>query len=367
MKRILLLVGTEKGAFVLSSNEAREHWEIRGPLHKGWKVNDLQLDMRGEPPVLWAAVGHFVYGPSVQRSFDLGKTWEPIKHGPKYGADANWKLNDIWSIVPGRADEPEVLYAGVADAGIFVSRDGGDHWEEMTGLTKHESRSEWSPGGGGLCCHTILLHPNDKNRMWIGISSVGVFQSDDGGENWTTKNTGLTKTVEEETQKDVGYCVHRLVLDPTNPDRLFQQNHRGVYRSVDGAGSWERIEVGLPLNATKSCFGFPIVISPHDPDTLFVIPQESDEYRFAPDGQLAVYRTIDAGDTWRRLANGLPGDHFTGVLRQAMAIDDWDENGVYFGTTAGQIFFSRNDGENWQAMPCQLPRIASVSAVTLKS
>ena len=366
MKKILLFVGTEKGAFILSSDEAREHWDFQGPVHKGWKVNDIQIDGRGEAPVLWAAVGHFIYGTSVQRSFDLGKTWEPIEHGPKFDADASWKLNEIWSIVPGRPDEPEVLYAGVADAGLFVSRDGGAHWDEMTGLTQHESRSEWTPGAGGLCCHSILLHPNDSKRMWIGISAVGVFRSDDGGETWSTKNAGLTKTMEEETQKDVGYCVHRLALDPTNPDRLFQQNHRGVYRSLDGADSWERIEDGLPLNTTDTCFGFPMVVNPNNTDMLFVVPQESDEFRFVHDGQLAVFRSTDAGNGWQRITDGLPGDHFTGVLRQAMATDDCERNGVYFGTSSGRVFYSRNEGENWHEMPCQLPRIASVSAFTLE-
>jgi len=217
-----------------------------------------------------------------------------------------------------------------------------------------------------LCLHTILLHPTNRDRMWLGISSVGVFRSDDGGKTFVTKNVGLVDAATPESDADIGYCVHRMVLDPTNPDRLFQQNHRGVLKSDNAGDSWEFIESGLPLNQTDTSFGFPIVINPHDSNTLFVIPQESDEYRFMPDGQVAVYRTTNAGQSWEKQTKGLPDGHYAGVLRQAMSTDTLDNYGVYFGTSSGRIYYSLDGGDSWREMPCQLPRISSVSAVTLE-
>jgi len=362
MGRINLFVGTEKGAFILSSDEARDAWDVRGPLLKGWKVQELQLDARQEPPVLWAAVSHFIYGPSIRRSSDLGDTWEEIEHGPHYAVDAPGKLRAIWTVTPGRPAEPEVLYAGVADAGLFVSKDGGEHWEELKGLSEHDTRDGWSPGAGGLCCHTILLDPANRNRMWAGISAVGVFRSDDRGQTWTTRNHGLEQVLEDKSHSDIGFCIHRMVMDPDDPMRLFQQNHRGVFRSADGGDSWERIEQGLP---SASQFGFPMVMSPSDGNTLFIVPQESDEYRFAPDGQLTVFRTTDAGDSWEPQRNGLPENTYVGVLRQAMAVDSCEDFGIYFGTSAGNIFYSRDNGESWQMMPVQLPRIYGISSATI--
>ncbi len=357
MAKILLMVGTQKGAFLLSSDERREHWNVEGPLLKGWSVFDLTLDLR-QTPLMYAAVGHFIYGPAVHISDDLGQSWKQVEHVPKY--ESGHKLNNVWCVVPGRESEPGVLYAGVDEAGLFVSQDSGWHWEEVSGLSGHPSREEWCPGAGGLCCHSILLDPSNDRRMWVGISAVGVFRSEDAGDSWSPSNDGLDIIIEGKTHKDVGTCVHRMILDPRNSERLFQQNHRGVFRSTNGGQRWERIENGIPNN-----FGFPMVMLPNDSNTLFIVPQESDEFRFAADGRLTVYRTTDGGDSWSPLRAGLPENAYVGVLRQAMAADSFESPGVYFGTTGGQIYFSRNAGEDWQAIPCALPRISSINVAVI--
>lgn len=363
MATVLVLVGTEKGAFYLRSDESRTKWSVEDPFLKGWKVLDVNIDQRQNPPVMWAACSHASYGPAIHRSDDVGKTWRQIEHGPKYPDGSKSKLREIWTVVPGRGPDPNVLYAGVAEAGLFISRDGGEHWDELTGISQHYTREDWLPGAGGLCCHTILLHPTNPKRMWVGISSVGAFRSDDGGETWTIRNAGVENVFKGPTHNEVGCCVHRMVLDPSNPDRLFQQNHRGVYLSNDAGDTWQRIENGLPKT---SQFGFPMVIDPNHADTLFIIPQESDEYRFAPDGALAVYKTTNAGATWVPRRNGLPENAYVGVLRQAMGVDGLNPCGVYFGTTNGHVYASRDAGETWNALPCQLPRISSVNVSILR-
>ncbi len=365
MGEVYVCVGTQKGGFLLRSDEGRKEWSVEGPLLGGWGIRDLSLDTRGARPVMWAAVGHEVYGPSVQRSTDLGKTWDQIEHGPKYGADAPGKLESVWTIVPGRAEEAGVLYAGVAEAGLFVSRDGGDHWNELKGLSGHPTRSAWTPGFGGLCCHTIVLDPENSKRMWVAISAAGVFRSDDGGETWSDRNEGLQNLLEAQVEEDAGFCVHRMVVDPKNPDRLFQQFHFGVYKSENAGDSWERIENGLP-RGNEGCFGFPIVMHPRDPNTLFVIPQISGEYRYAHDGDLAVFKTTDAGANWSTRTDGLPGGAFQGALRQAMSVDPLNPCGVYFGTTGGLLYASRDEGETWMELPGRYPRVQSVNAYVLE-
>lgn len=360
MAKTLLMVGTQKGMFFLHSDEKRESWSLEGPILKGWKIQDVQLDQRSKAR-MYAAVGHFVYGQTIQISDDLGKTWQQVEHGPHYAEDAGSELKDVWCVVPGRASEPDTVYAGVAEAGLFVSHDRGVNWEEMTGVSQHLSREEWIGGLGGLCCHTIIPHPDKPQRLWVAISAVGVLRSDDGGETFHVKNDGLIKVIEGKTHKDIGSCVHRMVIDPQNPDRLFQQNHRGVYRSEDGGDSWQTIESGLP-----GTFGFPIVVNPHHPDTLFTIPQESDEFRMAKDGVLAVYRTTDGGASWAPSRKGLPDNCYVGVLRQAMTVDSYPDCGVYFGTSGGQIYYSRNNGDSWETMPCNLPRISSLAVAIIE-
>lgn len=359
MSRVLLMASTRKGAFFLESDRDRTEWTVRGPAFAGWDVADLLLDDRGQPR-LFAAVGHFVYGATIHRSDDLGETWEQVPAGPSYPEDAEDDLNQIWTLVRGPQDEPEVLFAGVDEAGLFVSTDGGSHWEERHGLRGHESRDHWFPGKGGLCCHSILQHPDDPDRLWVGISAVGVFRSDDGGDSWEAKNDGLDIIVPDDERDDIGTCVHRLVLDPSDSDRLYQQNHRGTFRSTDGADSWERIDDGLP-----STFGFPIAVHPTDGDTVFTVPLESDESRMFTDGEPAIYRSTDAGDGWERLDRGLPSDCWTAVMRQALVTDDLDPVGVYVGTTGGRIFHSTDTGDTWKVVDSHLPRINSLAVTTI--
>ena len=359
MSAVTLLVGTKKGAFLLRSDAGREEWKLEGPLFKGWEVFELVADPR--LPNKWmAATGHFIYGSCVQISDNEGKDWKQIERSPSYSEESGFKLNNIWCIHPSVNDEPGVYYAGVDEAGIFRSEDGGESWEELNALAGHETRREWMPGAGGLCCHTIQIDPVDPNRLWTGISAVGVFRSDDRGKSWNLKNTGLNIISPTEGTPDVGSCVHSLALDPANSNRLFQQNHRGVYRSTNGGDSWESIENGLK----EQQFGFPIAIDPKDPDTVFIVPQESDEFRHATDGKLTVCRTTDGGESWHPLREGLPDDCFTGVLRKAMCTDNCAETGVYFGSANGQIYHTRNAGEEWHELPFTLPRIFSLSAIT---
>lgn len=356
MSRLQLLAGTRKGAFVLETDEARRSWKVRGPYLKGWEVADFQLDDRDGRGRMFAAVNHFVYGPTVQFSDDLGETWEAVEKSPSYPEESGRELKQVWCVVPGRASEPETLYAGVDEAGLFVSHDGGDTWTEIEGLTRHETRENWFPGKGGMCLHTILPDPTDSERMWVAISAVGVFRTDDGGETWRLQNTGVTPTVEDEEFEQLGRCVHRLVHDPENPEHLYQQNHAGVYRSRNGGETWERIENGLPTQ-----FGFPMVMHPRERETLYTVPLESDEYRLTSDGKPAVYRTTNAGDSWEPLRDGLPGDSYITVLRQAMTVDEQSPAGIYFGTTGGNIFYSNDAGDSWDEIPCNLPRIFSLS------
>ncbi|QPJ63622.1 MAG: exo-alpha-sialidase [Candidatus Nitronauta litoralis] len=355
MKDVFLSVSTEKGLFLFSSDLERNNWEMRGPLLKGWSVSDTLFDFRKKPRI-YAAVNSPFYGPGIHLSEDLGDSWREIKNPPQYPQDSPYEIESIWTIVPGTRDQPDTFYTGVDPAGIFVSHDCGEHWELLDGLSGHPSREEWMGGKGGLCCHSVLVDPQNPARLWAGISAVGVFRSDDDGKTWSTKNEGLEIVIEGKTHKEIGSCVHRLILDPTNSEKLYQQNHRGVFRSNDAGDTWQRIESGLPHK-----FGFPMVINPNDPGTLFIVPQESDEYRVIPDGNLRVYRSVDSGDTWQALTNGLPQQSFTGVLRQAMTVDGLDRCGVYFGTISGQVHYSTNNGDQWQTLPCQLPRINAVS------
>ena len=359
MSKVCLMVSTEKGLFLLNGDLSREHWEVLPPALKGWKVNYCTIDPR--TGIMYAAVGHYVYGPTIQISRDRGRTWEQQEHGPVFGKESTSKLKNIWTIVPGLDSEPGTLYAGTDDAGLFVSRDGGAHWEELTAISEHPTRAEWMGGAGGMCLHSILLDKDRPGRILVGISAVGVLRTADGGATFAPRNEGMPIIIEGENHKCVGSCVHALVQDPAVPDRIYQQNHQGVLRTADGGDHWERIETGLP-----SVFGFPMVIDPQDSSTLYIIPQEADEYRIFENGLPMVYRTRDRGDHWEPLRKGLPENCYSGVLRHAMAADTCESPGLYFGTSGGQLFYSLDRAESWRALPCSLPRISAVRAAVLE-
>lgn len=345
---VRLLVGTAKGGFWLTS-EDRSQWTVEGPFFKGWKVTSgLRL---GDGRFL-VGVASDIFGPTLQVS-ENGQDWTQIDDGPAYPEGGDRKLRQIWTLAENRG----TLYAGVQQAGLFTSSDGGESWEPVAGLNDHETRSGWVPGAGGLCAHALLFDDTTPDRMWCGISAVGVFRTDDGGTTWTPRNEGVTVVLEDKQHKDIGRCVHGLTQDPDDPNRIYRQDHSGMYRSADGAETWERNEEGLP-----AAFGFPIVVdraSRH----LFVAPQQSDQFRIPVDNRLQVFRSTDQGDSWHSASKGLPpANTFGTVLRGAMAVDDLEPGGVYFGTTSGTVHASADLGESWSNLPVSLPRIYHVSA-----
>ena len=344
-----LIVGTAKGGFILRSSDARRVWSMEGPIFKGWTVTAAERTGSGRTLV---ATTSYVYGATIHWSDDL-ETWHQINDGPSYEGIEGRKLQQIWRI----ASSNGRVYAGVSEAGLFASSDDGATWIPVDALNNHPTRNGWQPGLGGLCAHAILIDPANKERLWCGISAVGVFRTDDGGRTWVPKNEGVTAVLEDKIHDGIGYCVHGLAMDPTDSNRLYRQDHRGMYRSTDAGDTWTRNEEGLPAG-----FGFPLVA---DPSTgwLYAVPLESDEYRMPTNGVLAVYRSTDRGDTWEALTNGLPDQHaYAGVLRGAMASDGRDPSGIFFGTTSGSVHVSIDAGDSWRTLPIQLPRILCVRA-----
>ncbi|MDQ3870844.1 MAG: exo-alpha-sialidase [Chloroflexota bacterium] len=354
-RRLLLLVGTKKGGFILDGDEARQDWQLRGPLCEGWPIYDMNWDGRAE--TIYAAGGSSWYGAAIWRSDDLGTTWTHSSEGLTYG-DEGPSLRTAWNVTP--ADG--AVYAGVEPAGLFRSEDGGQTWRHVEGLRRHPSCPEWQPGNGGLCLHSIVPHPGDRDRMWVGISAVGTFYTEDGGESWETRNRGVRAEFAPERYPEFGQCVHKLVMAPDTPERLYQQNHCGVYRSEDGGATWREITAGLP-----SDFGFPMVVHPRDRESAFVIPLNgAEEGRYMPDASAAVWRTEDAGASWVRLDRGLPQEHaYVGVLREAMAIDSLEPAGVYFGTSTGEVYGSADEGASWRLVAAHLPPVWSVEAAVV--
>lgn len=354
---VMLLVGTSKGAFILESDDSRRKWSVRGPYLKGWKVYSLLGRRDNGAAEIFAGLGSDVYGSHLQKSADSGKTWSPIANGPRFADGSRRRLQQVWALGTSPTGR---FYAGVAEAALFISEDGGAQWRLNDGLEGHPTREEWQPGAGGLCLHTVIEDAKDRNRVFIGISAVGLLRSDDRGRTWKVKNEGVTPVDIQETPKynEINRCLHKVVQDPADPARLYQQNHTGVYRSQDAGDSWERIENGLPAR-----FGFPIAMHPRNPKTLYVIPQESDEFRMFKDGHLGVYRTADAGDSWKAAGRGLPDDNYAGVLRDGLAVDRLDPAGIYFGTTGGQLFMSSDEGDSWRILPGTYPRILTVKIV----
>jgi len=355
--KVSVLVGTTKGAFFFHSDAERKKWEMTGPHLDGWEIYSLcgvgGNGHGGER--VFAGTSHYVYGPTIRVSEDMGETWTQVEVGPRYSQESGFTLNRIWQIVPGHASQPNTLYAGVDEAGLFASQDGGETWNELTGLTGHPTRSQWGPGNGGLCLHTILVDPTDAQRMWVAISAVGVFRSEDGGKTWKVRNNGLPQVPTGMENVEVGRCVHKIVLDPRDRNTLYMQFHGGVFKSTDAADSWQPIESGLPSN-----FGFPMGITTRG--ELFVVPLE-DGARHLVDGRLAAYRSRDRGESWEPTSRGLPEQpHYVGVLRDALAVDSLDPAGIYFGTTMGEVFYSADSGETWDRLPGQFPRITMIKA-----
>ena len=355
--KVLLLVGTKKGAFIVESDAQRAEWSIRGPFCETWPINHVI----GDPATgtIYAAGGNDWFGPAVWRSTDLGTTWTHSSAGLKY-AEGEAPIKAAWSL----ARAGNVLYAGVEPAGLFRSTDDGESFEHVSGLRDHPSRASWVPGAGGMILHSIVPHPTDPRQVWIAISTAGAFYTADGGHSWQPRNRGTRADFMPEDQRypEFGQCVHSLVMSPGDGEWLYQQNHCGMYRSRDGGQQWESIEAGLP-----SSFGFPAAVHPRDPRTLFLVPLNGDiAGRFMPEGRTAVYRTRDAGDTWTALRKGLPQQNaFFGVLRQALTTDPLSPAGVYFGTNTGQLYVSGDEGDSWTCVTDTLPPIYSVEAVAL--
>ena len=350
-----LLIGTRKGAFILESDDQRRDWAMRGPFCETWPIHHF---VRGPGGTLYAAGGNAWYGPSVWRSEDGGLTWSQSSMGLTYGDDEP-KITSIWNLTP----TDGVVYAGVEPAGLFRSDDGGVTWHHVAGLREHPSRPEWQPGAGGLCLHSISVHPTESDRMWVGISAVGTFETTDGGRTWETRNRGVRADFIPGPAPEFGQCVHNLRLDPSRPESLFQQNHCGVYRTDDGGRTWTEITAGLP-----SQFGFPLAVHPHDNSTVYVIPHNGPEQgRHMIHGHAAVWRSRNRGGSWQRLDDGLPTQNaYLTVLREAMAIDRQEPAGVYFGTSTGQVFASTDEGDHWRLIADFLPPIWSVEATSVE-
>ena len=356
----VILAGTRKGLFFLKSGD-RLTWTVEDPVLEGWEVFHAVQDSRDGS--LYAAANHGVYGATVQRSTDGGKTWTRSE-GLGLPEGGELTLEKTWHVEPGRDSEPGRLWLGAAPGVMFRTDDSGESWEVVQSLLDHPTRERWQPGFGGMCTHSIQLDPADPKRMYIGISAVGVLRSEDGGESWTPKNKGTAADFyPDDPFPEIGQCVHKLLLHPAQDGRLWQQNHCGVYRSDDHGDSWERLEDnGLP-----SAFGFPLALHHQKPDMAFVIPEDSaragkvgGENRVTSEGRLGVYRTEDGGKSWELASNGLPERAWVEVLREGMASDREDEAGIYFGTKSGSIFVSRNAGDEWIEAARHLPAVLSV-------
>ena len=352
----LLLVGTTKGAFILKSNSERSRWEMGGPYFHGHGVYALAYDDRAGRHRIWAST-HSYWGTLLRSSDDFGKSWiTPQEATVRFPPDAGVSLNNIWQIALGRQDEPDILYCGVEPAALFESRDDGETWSLIRGLFDHPHRPRWMPGNGGLALHTIVLDPNDKQRMYVAISAGGVYRTEDGGSTWTAQNRGIRSVTTPNRYPEFGQCVHKVALHPSRPERLFLQSHWGLYRSDDCAENWTDIANGVP-----SDFGFPMIMHPRNPDCAYIVPVESDEFRCTCDGKLRVYRTRNAGRSWEPLSRGLPQkDAFETVLRDALVADSLDPLGIYVGTRSGQLFVSNDEGKSWQRIAEGLPPILCI-------
>ena len=370
MSHVRALVGTRKGAFILTSDATRADWDVAGPYFGGWEMYHLK-GSPANPDRLYASQSTSWFGQLIQRSDDGGATWQQTGNDFRYasvpgthqwydGTAHPWEFARVWHLEPSLTD-PDVVYAGVEDAALFRSDDAGATWHEVAGLREHGSGPSWQPGAGGMCLHTILLDPTDEKRIVVAISAAGVFRTDDAGATWRPANRGLHSEGIPDPDAEVGHCVHRIAMHPSRPDVLFMQKHWDVMRSDDGGESWREISGNLP-----SDFGFVIDVHTHEPDTIYVIPITSDSEHYPPEGRLRVYRSRTGGDEWQELTAGLPQrDCYVNVLRDAMAVDALDPCGVYFGTTGGQVYVSADAGDSWKAIVRDLPAVLSIEVQTL--
>jgi len=359
---VVLLVGTMKGAFLVWSDATRREWRLEGPHFRGESVYALAMDQRGGRRRMLAATRSMHWGAVIRTSDDLGATWsEPDRQNVRFPEGSDDALVNVWQIRPGRASEPDVLYCGVEPAALFESRDAGESWSPVEGLLNHEHRKRWMPGAGGLCLHTILPDPGDGQRMAVAISTGGFYRTDDGGRSWNPRNVGVRAVFLPDHYPEFGQCVHKVAHHPSRPERLFLQNHWGLYRSDDWGDQWHDVANGVP-----SDFGFAMEVHPHDPDTVYIVPLDSDQFRCVPDARLRVYRTRDAGASWQPLETGLPQhDAYDTVLRDALAADRHDPAGVYFGTRGGKLFGSADEGESWTEIADDLPPIVCVKTAVI--
>jgi hypothetical protein len=370
MSKARVLVGTRKGAFVLTSDGRRKRWSVSGPHFAGWEIYHV-AGSPADPNRLYASQSSGWFGQLIQRSDDGGATWTPVGNKFVYdgipgthqwydGTAHPWEFKRVWHLEPSLTD-PDVVYAGVEDAALFRSGDGGNNWEELSGLRKHGSGPRWQPGAGGMCLHTIILDPADPQRIYIAISAAGAFRTDDGGQSWRPINRGLTSQYIPDPTAEVGHCVHKIAMHPSRPGVLFMQKHWDVMRSDNAGDQWREVSGNLPTD-----FGFAIDVHAHEPETIYVVPIKSDSEHFPLDGKLQVYRSRSGGGEWEALTKGLPQENcYVNVLRDAMAVDSFDECGVYFGTTGGQVYASTDAGDSWEPIVRDLPAVLSVEVQTL--
>jgi photosystem II stability/assembly factor-like uncharacterized protein len=370
MSTVRVLVGTRKGAFILTADGARDAWTVAGPFFGGWELYHLK-GSPVDPNRIYASQSSGWFGQQIQRSDDGGATWTPV--GNKFAYDGEpgthmwydgtphpWEFKRVWHLEPSLTD-PDTVYAGVEDAGLFRSTDAGQSWHELPGLRGHGTGPQWQPGAGGLCLHTILLDPRNDQRIVIAISAAGAFRTDDGGLTWKAINKGLVSKFLPDPAAEVGHCVHHIAAHHSRPDVLFMQKHWDVMRSDNAGDSWTRVSGNLPTD-----FGFVIDVHAHEPETIYVVPIKSDSEHYPLDGQLRVYRSRSGGNEWEPLTRGLPQEHcYVNVLRDAMAVDTLDDCGIYFGTTGGQVYVSPDGGDTWRTIAHNLPPVVSIEVQTV--
>ncbi|HET7034667.1 MAG TPA: hypothetical protein VFI42_03210 [Thermomicrobiaceae bacterium] len=369
MSGVRVLVGTRKGAFILTSDARRECWDICGPHFGGWEIYHLK-GSPADPNRIYASQSSGWFGQTMQRSDDGGRNWQPVGNDFGYVGDPGthqwydgtqhpWEFKRVWHLEPSLTD-PDTVYAGVEDAALFKTSDGGATWQELPGLRAVKGNL-WQPGAGGMCLHSIILDPSDPQRIYVAISAAGAFRTDDGGETWKAINHGLNSDFLPDPQAEVGHCVHNIAMHRERPGTLFMQKHWDVMRSDDAGDSWYEVSGNLP-----SDFGFPIAVHAHEPETVYVVPIKSDSEHFPPDGKLRVFRSRGGGNDWEALTRGLPQENcYVNVLRDAMAVDALDDCGIYFGTTGGQVYASADGGDSWNAIARDLPSVVSVEVQTL--